>query len=324
MGSSGTDRGAVLERLVRREPLVAGGMSGSSLERGWLDDGSVVIIKHVDARRDWLMQATGDDGRVAELWAEGFFDRLPPSVSHAMLDVRHTDGGAIVVMADVSDALFTSDAQLRAAHPRVLQAAAAIHRAIDDRPRTQLCALRQHYAFLSPQVCARFAATDDVPRQALEGWPRFHEIVPRDVCELVAAVHADPDRVATPLLERPCTLVHGDLKMANLGADYAHVVVVDWGTLTTWAPPAVDYAWYLAVNSAAVGRPLDRLLDDVRATDAGADDVALRLALVGALAQLGWAKALGATADDEAIRQRERAGLRWWTDQVRGALPLVG
>ena len=322
MGNTGAEHGAVLERVVRTEPLVAGGMSGSSLERGWLDDGSAVIVKHVDARRDWLAQATGDDGRIAGMWAEGIFDRLPPSINHAMLDVRRTDNGAIVVMADVSDALFTSDAQLRAAHQRVLQAAAAIHRAVDERPRTQLCELRSHYAFLSPQVCARFAATDDVPRQALEGWPRFHEIVPRDVSELVASVHADPDRVAAPLLERPCTLVHGDLKMSNLGADDAHVVVVDWGTLTSWAPPAVDYAWHIAVNSAAVGLPLDDLLNSVRATDAGSDDVALHLALVGALAQLGWAKALGATSDDEQTRRRERDGLAWWTAQVRETLRL--
>ena len=67
-------------------------------------------------------------------------------------------------------------------------------------------------------------------------------------------------------------------------ANSAQLVVVDWGTLTAWAPAAVDYAWYIAVNSAAVGLPLDVILDSVRATDAGSDEVALQLALVGALA----------------------------------------
>ena len=322
MGYSEVERGAVLERVVRTEPLVAGGMSGSSLERGWLDDGSTVIIKHADARRDWIMQATGDDGRVADLWAERVFHRLPASIDHAMLDVRRTHDGAVVVMDDVSDALFITEAQLHDAHPRVLQAAAAIHRALDGHPRARLCALRDHYAFLSPQMCARFAATDDVPRQALEGWPRFHEIVPRDVSEIISSVHADPDRLANSLLQRPCALVHGDLKMANLGADHNHVVVIDWGTLTTWAPPAVDYAWYMAVNGAAVGASHGRLLDDARHTDAGGDEPALRLALLGALAQLGWAKALGATADDPDTRRQERAGLEWWTARVRETLAI--
>ena len=138
--------------------------------------------------------------------------------------------------------------------------------------------------------------------------------------EIIASVHADPDALAGSLLQRPCALVHGDLKMANLGADDEHVVVIDWGTLTTWAPPAVDYAWYLAVNSAAVGLPLDVILESVRATDAGSDDVALQLALVGALAQLGWAKALGATSDDAETRDREREGLAWWSAKVREAL----
>ena len=176
MGESGAERGTVLERVVRTEPLAAGGMSGSSLERGWLDDGTAVIIKHADARRDWLMQATGDDGRIAGLWDEGVFHRLPPSINHAMLDVCRSTDGVIVVMNDVSGALFTTDAQLQAAHPRVLQAAAAIHGAIDEQPRSPLCAVRDHYAFLSPQMCTRFAATDDVPRQA----PRGLATIPRD------------------------------------------------------------------------------------------------------------------------------------------------
>jgi hypothetical protein len=248
------------------------------------------------------------------------FDHLPPDIEHAMLDVRRTPEGAVVVMKDMSAAMFGDESQLRAAHRRVLDAAAHVHRAGATPPRTAICALRDHYAFLSPQVCARFAAEHEVPRQAVEGWARFHEIVTRDVSDLVSSVHAAPHRLADALLARRCSLVHGDLKMANLGADTAHVVMIDWGTLTTWAPPAVDYAWYMAVNSAAVALPLDRLLDDVRATDAGDDDEALRLALVGALAQLGWAKALGATADDEETRHREREGLAWWSAQARLAL----
>lgn len=318
-----SELGGLLERVARKEPLIADGMSGSSLERGWLDDGSTVIIKHVDPRFDWIMQATGDDGRVAGLWAAGVFDRLPPSIEHAMLDVRRTAEGAVVVMKDVSTSLFDVERGLPAAHRRILNAAAAMHDAFDEQPRASLCSLRDLYALLSPQSAACFAEDHEVPRQALEGWSRFHEVVPHDVSQAIAAVHDRPDRLADALLSRRCTLVHGDLKMANLGATADSVVIVDWGTTTLWAPPAVDYAWYMAVNSAAVGLPPDQLLDDVRDTDAGQDETALRLALVGALAELGWAKALGATSDVEQVRTRERDGLAWWSAQVRSALPLM-
>ena len=309
------------DRVVRTEPFVAGGMSGSQLERGWLDDGTAVIIKHVDPRFDWIMQATGDDGRVAGLWEAGLFERVPPSIEHAILDVRRTPNGAVVVMKDVSATLF-DERGLGAAHPRVLRAATALHNAYDEPPQAPLCTLRDLFALLSPQTAVRFAAEHEVPRQAVEGWSRFHEIAPPDVSDAIATVHEHPDRLADALLSRRCTLLHGDLKMANLGANGNHIVVVDWGTTTLWAPPAIDYAWYIAVNSAAVGLPPDQLLADVRGTDAGADETALRLALVGALAELGWAKALGATSDDAQTRDREREGLAWWTLRVREALDV--
>lgn len=312
-----------LDRITLREPFDSDGLSGALLERGRLDDGTPVIIKHVEPAHDWLMQATGDSGRVVALWEEGVFDRLPRSVEHAMLDVRSTPSGAIVVMRDMSPFMFGDDgSRLRSSHRRMLAAAAAIHQAFDAPPRTQLCALRDLFAVLSPQSAARFAPDNGVPREAVDGWSRFADVVPRDVCEAVSAVHDEPDRLADTLLARPCALLHGDLKMSNLGATDDSVVIVDWGTVTTWAPPAVEYAWYLAVNGAALGASHDELLADIRQTDAGSDDVALRLALLGALSQLGWAKALGATSDDTETRHRERGGLAWWCVQARKAVEV--
>jgi hypothetical protein len=312
----------LLERIVRREPLLSEGKSGSRLERAWLDDGSVVVVKHADATRDWIMQATGDDGRIASLWEDGFFQRLPTSVEHAVRDVVRVPSGAIVVMTDMSACLFNDGVQLRAAHRRVLHVADELHRAFADRPGAALCPLRACYAFLSPSVCTRFAADHEVPRMAIEGWSRFHEVVATDVAEAIGSIHADPGPLADALSDRTSTLVHGDLKLANLGVDRDRVVVLDWGTLTTWAPPAVEYAWYLAINAAAIGQDHDQLLNDVRLAAGGNDDIALDLALVGGLAQLGWEKALGATADDPETRRRESDGLAWWTARVRKSLEL--
>ena len=79
--------------------------------------------------------------------------------------------------------------------------------------------------------------------------------------------------------------------------------------------------WYVAINGAAVQASLDELVDDVRAAAGRAHDQdALRLALLGALVQLGWEKALGATADDPDVRAREHSGLEWWTARAREAL----
>jgi hypothetical protein len=312
----------VLDRVVRREPLIAVGKSGAQLERGWLDDGSVVVIKQADARRDWIMQATGDGGRVAALWADGVFGRVPARIDHATLDVQRVDHGATVVMRDVSAQLFSDETPPAQFHRLALDATTQLHAAFADRRVSELCPLSAYYTFLAPSVCERFAAEHDVPRLAIEGWTKFHELVEADVSDAIAAVHADPSPLVHALLARPSTLVHGDLKLANLGLDGERLVVLDWGTLTTWAPPAVDFAWYLAINSAAIGLEHDQLLADVRAAATGQDETALRLALIGGLAQLGWEKALGATADDPATQYRERAGLAWWTAQVRESLDL--
>jgi hypothetical protein len=310
----------LLERVVRRELLVSDGKSGSQLERGWLDDGSAIVIKHADIRRDWIMQATGDEGRIARLWAEGVFEQLPDGIDHAMLEVHQTPSGAVIVMRDVSASLFSTGAHLRSGHRRVLRAAAEVHHAFVDRPVASLCPLEACYAFLSPSVCARFADGHEVPRLAIEGWSRFHDIVADDVVQAISAIHNDPARLAAELLALPSTLIHGDLKLANLGEGRGRVIMLDWGTLTTWAPPAVDYAWYLAINGAAIGDNHEQLLHDVRQAAGDADRTALGFALIGALAQLGWEKALAATADDEGTRRRERDGLAWWSAQARTAL----
>ena len=310
----------LLEHVVHREPLETDGKSGSRLERCWLENGLVVIVKHSDVAHDWIMQATRDDGRIARLWNEGLFEQLETTIEHGLLDVQRTLTGSVVVMKDLSASLFSDGAQLRPAHKRVLVGAAEIHRLFTGQAFGGLCPLRDLYAFLSPVVCARFAEDHEVPRLALAGWERFHDIVSDDVAAAIGSIHADPTSLADALLARESTLVHGDLKLANLGADAHRVVILDWGTLTTWAPAAVDFAWYVAINAAALGVDHDQLLYDVRLAAGHHDETALGLALLGVLAQLGWEKALGATSDDIGTREREEIGLAWWIAQARRSL----
>jgi hypothetical protein len=313
----------LLDRVVRREQLVAQGKSGAQLERCWLDDGSCVVVKYVDARQDWIMQATVDQGRIAALWSSGTLARVPASIDHAILDVRPCVGGAMVVMRDVSAHLAAGERMSVSLHRHALAAVAQLHAAFVGARIPQLCSLPAYYTFLSPMVCERFRADHEVPRLVVEGWARFMDIVAADVAQVIAALHADPGPLVSALLARKCTLVHGDLKLANLGAHDGRIIILDWGTLTTWAPPAVDHAWYTAINAAAIGLSPAQVLDDVRQVQPEHDEVALALALVGALTQLGWEKALGATGSDASIREREGAGLGWWTSQVRAALPLL-
>jgi hypothetical protein len=49
------------------------------------------------------------------------------------------------------------------------------------------------------------------------------------------------------LLGCAATLVHGDLKMANLGIDGDRLVLLDWGTLTTRSPAQRSVNWGISV-----------------------------------------------------------------------------
>ncbi len=317
---------SMLAGAIHREPLAAtDGRSGSLLERVTLAGGEAVVVKHARAASDWIMRATHDDGgRVATLWSSGLLRRVPAVIEHAILAVERDGDGWVVVMRDVSAALLPDAARLsRAASRRVLEAAAALHAAFRDEPPLALCSLADRYGFLSPATARREAGgPDQVPKLIARGWERLPELLPADVAEAVLAVAERPEPFAAELARFPATLVHGDLKLGNVGFLGERVVLLDWGTQTGWAPPAVEAVWYLAVNASRIDATREQVLDDFRAAEGERhDEDALRLALLGGLVHLGWDKALHATGHpDPAVRAWERADLDWWTARARDAL----
>ncbi len=309
-----------------RTPLpVADGRSGSALERVTLADGRVVVVKRVAPAWDWIMRATNDRGRIAELWSSGLLARVPAEIEHGVLGVEPDGGSWLVIMRDLAATLLPDDARLsRAQHRRVLDAAAALHAAFWSAPHEPaLCSLADRYTFLSPDTARRDRGP--LASAILRGWERFAELVPADVGGAVLALARDPEPLAAALARFPATLIHGDLKLGNLGLAPGRVVLVDWGTQTGWAPPAVELAWQLAINASRIDAGKDELLADARAA-AGErhDEDALRLALLGGLVQLGWDKALQASEHPDAdVRAREADDLAWWVRRARSALGLL-
>lgn len=301
-------------------PLDHGGVSGSTLERVRTVDGRVLVVKTENPEAGWLAKITGDDGRLVRLWSTGVLGRLPASIDCAIEAVEEQPTGWRVVMRDVTSSLFSPDHQLSRGESRqVMAAVASMHREFAGSGLDGLCPLIERLSFLTP------AAVESLPSHPLgpvvtEGWARFPEVVPADVSRSLLALLEQPTALASALRQYRPSLVHGDLKVANMGLTGDRVVILDWGSLTGPAPPAMDYAWYLAINGATIDASLDDLLSDVCEVLEPEDREAVPLALVGGLLQLGWEKALGATSDDPAVRARERAGLRWWCDRATEAL----
>ena len=76
------------------------------------------------------------------------------------------------------------------------------------------------------------------------------------------------------------------------------------------------------MGASAVNASRDDLVDDVRRIQGTEhDEIALLLALLAAVVDLGWNKALDATEhSDPIIRDRETAELSWWVGMARRAL----
>lgn len=300
------------------------GRSGAALERVRLADGTRLVVKRMLSSADLTMRFSGDDvGRELVLWETGVLDRLPPGVGHVVVGGWRDGDEVVVVMRDLGDAVITWDTPVgRVECRRLFAAAASLHAAFAGERVDGLCPLERRLSLFAPRTL-RTVPTGEHPLvdAALAGWERFHELVPTDVAEVVAAIHEDAGLLAAALAARGTTLVHGDLWLVNAAFEGDGVVLLDWG-LATEAPGAVEFAIFLmGASGVAVSR--DDLLDDIRAASADRhDETALRLALLAAGADLGWNKALDATGDDDAVRAREKAELGWWVDQARHALDL--
>lgn len=315
--------GRTLDRIVERTPLTGhDGRSGATLERVRLADGTRLVVKRADPTVDLTMRLTGDRlGRELRLWESGVLDGMPAGAGHAVVGGWRDSREVVVVMHDLGDrVLGWSDVVDRALCRRILAAAHLIHRTFAGQRIDALLPLRTRLSMFHPERLRLLGpGSPELVTQALRGWERFAELVPSDVAGAVAAIHRDPAPLVTAMQDRETTLVHGDLWLVNTAPGPDGVVLLDWN-LATAAPAAFDVSTFL-MGASGVAAAADHIVDDARAA-AGShhDEIALRLALVASLADLGWNKAFDASEGDPATRGRESAALAWWVAQARATL----
>lgn len=308
----------------RRMPMDkhADSLSGAPFERAELGT-ERYVIKYLGHDLDWLMRAFGDgaDGRepyALILWRHGILDALPPELDPVIVGMAYdpATGRVAQVMRDISSTLVPADDTVvpLAQHRRFLDHMATMHAAFwGFTDRYQLLSLVRRYGFAHPDVSAREAAAgqhDPIPTMFPGGWAAVAQLAP-EAARLALQLSADATPLGNALAATPATLVHGDWKYGNLGSTSdGRTVLLDWAAPGE-AGPAVDLAWYLAVNC-------DRLPESKEDTivafrdrlrERGVDstgwwDRQLELALLGAFVQLGWSK------------PGNPAELHWWVDRV--------
>jgi hypothetical protein len=207
----------------------------------------------------------------------------------------------------------------------VLEAVRRLHDEFAGEAIEGLCPMVDRLRLLSPQVFERFRDRDDfLPPLVLRGWELFPEAVPPDVAEIVMAIHAAPERLAGALSAFEQTLIHGDLRLANLGLSPDTVALFDWGILTGIAPRAVEWVEHLAIDVQCIADgDHDAFLAEVRSVEGDDHDPdCMSLALLGHFAMHGWNKALDLFEGDDQVQARQRQDLDWWVARCREAVAI--
>ena len=315
---------AITERVLTAEPLHSSGASGNQLEQVTLDDGTRLIRKRVSPEWDWISRATGDDGRALAMWTAGVFGRIPAAVDHATVGVEPDEHGWSIYMRDVSDALVGPDQILdRAAVRRILAALADLHLAFWGESEPRLCELDDRYHLLSPRTARRETSQgNDVGDVISRCWDAFTDFVPGDIATAITTLAEQPELLAEQLRQCEQTLIHGDVRLSNLGVPPDRIVLVDWGERTGFAPAPVELASFLMFDGPRLDVPRDDVIADFRALYGGRlDERALQLALIGGMVQLGPNPVLDFVLHGtEEARASAVAQLTWWTEKVAHAL----
>jgi hypothetical protein len=315
---------ALSDEIVAREPLGSAGASGNTLERVHLRDGRELIRKEVSPAWDWISRATNDDGRVVKMWERGLFERFPSTIDHATVAAEHAGDGWSVFMHDVSAHLVPGDRRLdRTEVRRVLEAIAELHLAFWGQRFDDLCRLEDRYNLLSPPTGRSERERGERAGELITRcWEHFDELVPREIATAIVAMAEKPAPLARLLDTCEPTLIHGDVRLNNLGFSDERIILVDWGERTGSAPAPVELASFLVFDAKRFDVSRDDVVADFRGLYGDRwDERAMELALIGGFVQLGchFTLPIALGGGDEA-RAAARAELEWWIPKVGAAL----
>ena len=317
---------------VSEEPFPNDGWSGASLtllRRG----PDRFVLKRDSLARDWIAQATSDGPILREAWFAAHGASLPAPIRAPYLGVG-TDGPDVgMLMPDLTDVLFDWDAPISIeALEQVLDGLAELHtRPWADSDSLQAghwCPVQERITLICRASLEQpSAARDAVGDRILPGWDAFDRLAPSEARELVNALGTDSSPLVDALARLPATLLHGDLKLANVGLESDGTIdLVDWQMVSV-APVAVELGWFLVSNVASLplqpGDVLGRYQDALHSRAERGPEVAgdwwaqVDCAILVGLLLRGWRK--GADAEARVVHASgipAADDLAWWCDRA--------
>jgi phosphotransferase family enzyme len=311
---------------VVEEPFPNDGWSGAEMRLLRRAGGDRFVLKRDSLARDWIARATRDGPVLREAWFAAAGPELPAPIRNPALGGAFDPetGESAVLMPDLTGVLFDWNATVATEQLDVVLAAlAALHArpwlaggALAGGP--PWCPIPERIALICrSSLELPGPAHDAVAERLLPGWDRFDRLATPAARDLVAALSADPAPLVRAVEAQPATLIHGDLKLANVGiAADGRVEVVDWQMVMV-APLAIELGWFLVSNVNALPLPADSVLEHYRAAGGRLDDAGADLAILVGLLLRGWRKGDDAEAGITlASGMTARDDLAWWCDRA--------
>jgi hypothetical protein len=300
------------------------------------------VIKRLRRDKDWVMEATNDyHWRAIAIWQQGLLGRLPEEIAHGVIACSVDEDGYAILMHNVSQDLLPEDTPLsKKDNAFVLEALAAFHAAFWedsrlDNQKLNLCKPEDFFAHTSVTRAQRMAQKNPsfVLDMIIEGRRLVPKFVDVDMAELMYDLVHDPTPLCAALERYPQTLVHSDVRVANLGLERGkrpRLIVLDWARQTRTVP-AVDLIYYLiSIGPSSFPTPFEKNIELYRQHLAqrlgGRFDESwwqpqLELSLLGTFSTMACFMAWGAQhSDDEVSRVEHREDLRYWAEQARAGI----
>jgi Phosphotransferase enzyme family len=317
-------------------PFPNDGWSGARLairERG----GERFVIKRDSSAWDWIARATLDGPLLREAWFAAHGPALPAPLwapyRGAGTDEDAGPGVVALLMPDLTGVLLPWEQVADVATvERAMGALATLH-AHDWAPESldggPWCPLRERLLLLSRPAAEGYRdAGNPVGERFLTGWEAFDAAAPSATRRLIADLSDNVTPLIRALARLPSTLLHGDLKLANVGlAPDARIALIDWQMVTV-APVAVELGWFLVSNAPSLPLGPEAVLERYRSALEAAGghaviddwDTQVDLAILVGLLLRGWRKGLDAAAQARyPSGERATDDLAWWAARAAAA-----
>lgn len=318
---------------VPEEPFPNDGWSGATLRLLRSADDDRFVLKRDSLARDWIARSTRDGPILREAWFAAHGPALPSPITAPNLGAG-VDGDEFgILMPDLTGILFDWDAPISVVElDQVLGGLTALHTyawtGSGELVGGPWCPIRERITLICRASLERAgAARDAVADRILPGWDAFDRRAPAAARDLVASLGSDPQPLVDALATLPATLIHGDLKLANVGIEPDGTIdLVDWQMVSV-APVAVELGWFLVSNVASLPLQPDDVLARYyaavlrrgsrgEATTVDWDAQADAAVLVGLLLR-GWRKGADTEAGGTLASGVAAAeDLAWWCDRA--------